>query len=145
MSRRMSWVHYVLEGGAYGVQVSLIEHRKEKTRGRLLTGIPPGLRCAYGRLRISYADDVARMARVKPWISTLRAGCICQPRTLPTSKVSAGIPQGSYCPSKTNFRSSHWRSRVSPSAGPIFVRRNSKACSSERRQITPRTHSPPAN
>jgi len=30
MNRRMSWGHYVLEGGAYGFQVSLIDHRKEK-------------------------------------------------------------------------------------------------------------------
>jgi len=83
---------YVLEGGAYGLQASLIDHRKGKTRGRLLTGIPPVLRCAYGRLRITYADDMTRMARVKPWISTLGTGRICQPRTLPTSKVSAEIP-----------------------------------------------------
>ena len=93
MSRRMSWVHYVLEGGAYSVQVSLIEHRKEKTRGRLLTGIPPGLKCVYGRLRISYTDDMTRMAWVKPWVSTHWTGRICQPRTLYTSKVSAKIPQ----------------------------------------------------
>ena len=82
-----------MEGGAYGFQASLIDHRKEKTRGRLLTGIPPELRCAYGRLRISYADDMTRMARVKPWISTLGTGRIYQPWTLPTSKVSAKRPQ----------------------------------------------------
>jgi len=26
----MSWRHYVLEGGAYGFQASLIDHKKEK-------------------------------------------------------------------------------------------------------------------
>jgi len=108
MNRRMSWGHYVLEGGAYGFQVNLIDHRKEKTRGRLLTGIPPGLRCAYGRLRISYADDMTRMAWVKPWVSTLGTGRIYQPRTLPTSKFLPKYHKGSYCPSKTNFLSPRW-------------------------------------
>ena len=62
MNRRMSQGHYVMEGGAYGFQVSLTDHRNENTRGKLLTGILPGLRCAYGRLCISYADDMTRMA-----------------------------------------------------------------------------------